>query len=282
MRLALIANARSGGTTDAQAIAGLLRAQGADVAAVLDVSEAGRAAEGTPERVVVAGGDGSIGPAARTAAAANLPLAVIPTGTANDFARALGLPETLDAAVRLAAAPAARTAPIELAHAGDRPFVNAASCGLSAVAARRAAPLKPRLGPLAYAVGALRAGLAGDPVEVAVRADGAAVHEGGAWQVVVGATGAFGGGSGLDRADPHDGLLDVVVLAAGSRAALVRRAYGLRFGRIADQPGVRHARARRVEVHAPADTRWNVDGELCTLEPAEFAAEAGAVELVVP
>ena len=44
---------------------------------------------------------------------------------------------------------------LELGRLGDgRPFVNVASAGLASVAARRAAPLKPRLGPLAYAVGA--------------------------------------------------------------------------------------------------------------------------------
>ena len=55
---------------------------------------------------------------------------------------------------------------------------------------------------------------------------------------IVGATGAFGGGSGIEEADPRDRRLDVVVVRAGSRAALVRRAYGLRTGRIADQRGV--------------------------------------------
>jgi diacylglycerol kinase family enzyme len=93
---------------------------------------------------------------------------------------------------------------------------------------RRAEPLKPKLGPLAYAVGALRAGLTGRPVPVRATVDGEAVHDGPAWQLIVGATGAFGGGSGIAQADPHDGLLDLVVLPASSRAALVRRAYGLR------------------------------------------------------
>lgn len=281
MRLVLVANARSGSATDADAIAAALRSHGAEVT-VLDVREAARAADGAPERVVVAGGDGSIGPAARTAGAASIPLAVVPTGTANDFARALGLPMELDAACALAADPDAATRPIELAHAGDRPFVNAASCGLSVIAARRAAPLKPRLGPLAYAVGALRAGLTGHPTEARVTADDRLVHDGPAWQVVVGATGAFGGGSGLDAADPADGLLDVVVLTGRSRLGLVRHAWGLRFGRITRQAGVAHARAHRIEVHVPVGTRWNVDGEVCTLQPASFAAERGAIDVVVP
>lgn len=281
MRLVLVANARSGSATDADAVAARLRAHGAEVTQ-LDIGDAEHAADGAPERVAVAGGDGSIGLVARAAGAAGVPLSVIPTGTANDFARALELPMDLDRACALAADPAAPTRPIELAHAAERPFVNAASCGLSVIAARRAAPLKPRLGPLAYAVGALRAGLGGHPIDVRVTGEGELVHEGPAWQVVVGATGAFGGGSGLDAADPADGLLDVAVLTGRSRAGLVRHAWGLRFGRITRQSGVVHARAHAFEIHAPAGTRWNVDGELCTLEPATFGVERGAVTVVVP
>lgn len=281
MRVTLIANARSGGSDGTTPVSTALSARGAAVA-TLDVADAAQAARSGCERIVVAGGDGSIGVAADAAAQARVPLAVVPTGTANDFARALGLPRDVEAACALAVDPHARTRPVELARAGERPFLNVASCGLSVLAARRAAPLKPRLGALAYAWGALRAGLIGHAVEARVVADGTTVHAGPAWQVIVGATGAFGGGSGIAEADPHDGLLDVVAVAAGSRIGLVRRAWGLRSGRIARQRGVTHARAARIEVHVPPGTRWNVDGELCVLEPASFRADAEAVEVVVP
>jgi YegS/Rv2252/BmrU family lipid kinase len=279
VRLTLVANTDSGGATDANAIASALARLGAEVT-LLDIDDAARAADGAPQRVVVAGGDGSIGLVAQVAGEAGVPLAVIPTGTANDFARALELPSELDAACKLAADPHARTTAIELACAGDRPFVNAASTGLPVVAARRAAPLKPKLGPLAYAVGALRAGLTGRPIAVRATVDGETVHEGPAWQVIVGATGAFGGGSGIEQADPHDGLLDLVVVT-GSRVALVRRAYGLRTGRIADQRGVSHRRGRLIDIETPEGAEWNVDGELCRLHPTSFSARSDAVTIVV-
>jgi YegS/Rv2252/BmrU family lipid kinase len=281
VRLTLVANTDSGGATDADAVAAMLRARGADVT-LLDIGDAGRAGDSRPERIVVAGGDGSIGLCARAAGAAGVPLAVVPTGTANDFARALELPSGLEEACDLAADPAARTTDIELACAAERPFVNAASTGLPVIAARRAAPLKPGLGPLAYAVGALRAGISGRPTPVAARVDGELVHDGPVWQLIVGATGAFGGGSGIEQADPHDGLLDLVVVEAGSRAALVRRAYGLRTGRVARQPGVTHRRGKLIEIKTPEGAEWNVDGELCTLHPTSFSAQRDAVAIVVP
>ena len=92
---------------------------------------------------------------------------------------------------------------LELGRLADgRPFVNVASAGLASVAARRAAPLKPRLGPLAYAVGAVRAAATAAPLRCTVRADGETVYEGAAWQVIVAVTGAFGGGSDVGAADP--------------------------------------------------------------------------------
>ena len=90
--------------------------------------------------MVVAGGDGSIGLAALVAAEMGVPLAVVPVGTANDFARALELPMDLEEACALARDPRATTRHAELALAGERPFVNAAATGLSVIAAARGAP----------------------------------------------------------------------------------------------------------------------------------------------
>ena len=97
---------------------------------------------------------------------------------------------------------------------------------------------------------------------------------------MVGCSGAFGAGSRLAEADPADGLLDVVAIAAGPRLRLARHAYGLRRGRVSEQPGVVHARGRVVELDLPAGERLNVDGEL--VEPApRVTVEPGRFQLVV-
>jgi diacylglycerol kinase (ATP) len=278
LRIALVANARSGSVDSAAFVAELLRAAGAEPVPVpLDDPSL---PSGPIDRVVVAGGDGSVGPAAALAARAGVPLAVVPTGTANDFARFLGVPLDVEEAARLAADPAARTRQVELAQAGGgRPFVNAASAGLSVLAARNAQPLKPRLGKLAYAVGALRAGVTGRPLDLVVRCDGQVSFRGRAWQVVVAATGAFGGGSGTGGVDQRDGRLDVAIVEAGSRLRLVRRAWAMRNGRLVDERAVLHLRARTVEVEGTA--RFNVDGEVLAPSPPRFEV-VGSVEAVAP
>ncbi|HEX5910980.1 MAG TPA: diacylglycerol kinase family protein, partial [Thermoleophilaceae bacterium] len=146
VRLALWANPASGGSTDEGEVEDALRDRGAEL---VDEQDA--------ERLVVAGGDGSVAPAAERAQELGVPLAVVPTGTANDFARAAGLPDDLEAACELAATGSTiRT--LDLGRKDGRPFVTACSAGLAVDAARSASGLKKALGPLAYAVGALHAG----------------------------------------------------------------------------------------------------------------------------
>jgi diacylglycerol kinase (ATP) len=277
VRIAVAANPASGGGFDPAPLVTAMR--GTDVRLFGDLESV---ADWHPDRVAVAGGDGTIGPVAELAGRLGVPLAVIPTGTANDFARAHGLPDDPVAAAALAVS-ATTTLELELGHLADgHPFVNVASAGLASVAARRAQPLKHRLGPLAYAVGAVRAAATAAPLEVTVRADRRPVFAGNSWQTIVAVSGAFGGGSGVEEADPGDGVLDVVVLPAGSRIGLARRAWGLRTRTIARQRSVEHARGRVIEVALPDGSELNVDGEIrrgglerVTVEPRAFA-------LVVP
>src|SRR4051812_20154001 len=174
VRLALVANVRSGRGLDP---AWLARQLGG--AEIFGLDELARIAG--VDRVVVCGGDGSIAPVAARAGELGVPLAVIPGGTANDFARANGLPSDLDAGVRLAATGTVTRA-LELGRLSTgRPFVNVASVGLSSVAGRRAQPLKSRFGPLAYGLGAVRAAAGGRPLSARVRVDGEEVFDDDAW-----------------------------------------------------------------------------------------------------
>ena len=293
MRLALIANPHSGTAPDPAELEELLAADGADVFYVsiehvadkdggdlLDGALDALREAGAPDRIVVAGGDGSVGPAALCAAKLSVPLAVIAVGTANDFARAKDLPLDLAEAGALARDAAAATAPAELGMAGERPFVNAAAAGLSVVAAHAAKPHKSRLGPLAYAVGALRAGVSAQPLRCTVACDGERQAAGPAWQVVVAVTGAFGGGSEIGGTRVDDGQLDVAVVPAGSRVGLVRRAYGMRAGRLTKQSDVTHARGATIELEIEGGHGFNVDGETCRCEPAHFTLHDGGFQLV--
>jgi diacylglycerol kinase family enzyme len=278
-RVALLANEGSGTGCDPGDLERLLTRHGASVT-VFPFEDVRQAAATRPDRLAVAGGDGSIAAAAAAAGEVGAALAVIPSGTANDFARGAGLPVDPEEACRLAATGTEERVR-ELARMDGRPFVNVASAGLAAGAARAAAPHKRRLGVLAYVIGAARAGLTGHAVPSRLRADGHEVFDGPAWQVIVSSSGRFGAGSSVAAADPSDGRLDATVIEAGSRARLVVHAYGLRSGHIASQRGVRHVRGGALELDVPEGTDFNVDGEILTHGPARFTVQADAFRLVV-
>ena len=286
MRVALIINPGSGSIDDPQDVVALLRDAGADEVTTFALGEEAAAAGSGADRLLVAGGDGTIAPIALAAADAGVPLGVLPAGTANDFARALGLPLDLTSAARVALEEPATSRPVEVCVTADgRPFVNAANAGLAVRAAREASGLKAILGPLAYGVGALRAGLRAPAIPFEVTLDGESFFSGPAWQVIVSGTGHFGGGSAVGDTDPDDGLLDVTVVPAGARIALVRRAFGLRRGTLDHQDAVPHARGRvaRVRMAADADGRgFNVDGELVKVAALEAHVHSRRCEVLVP
>ena len=276
--IALVANPHSR-ACDPDDVAERLRSFGAEVE-LFEVNDAERAAASGCERLAVAGGDGSIAYAAAAAGKAGVPLAVIPAGTANDFAKRMGLPREPADACRLAAR-GTDLRDLELGWMDERPFVNVASAGLPAPAARRAHAWKRALGPLAYAAGAVVAGATARAVPVAVDCEAGAVFEGDVWQVTVAASGAFGAGSQIDDADPHDGKLEVVAVAAGPRPGLVALAYRLRSGSLTSHPKASRRRCTTAVVQAPGGTGWNVDGEIVEAGTSNFRGQADAFRLVV-
>jgi diacylglycerol kinase family enzyme len=289
VRVGLVANTKSGAADRAAHVERLLRDAGAD-AVVFDLAQVCHEPDALMgkleglDRIVAAGGDGTVGWVASFARRAGLPLAVLPIGTANSFARWLGLPLDVGDAARLAASASAPTRAVEVAHADGMPFVNVAATGLSVLAAHRARGLKRRLGPLAYAVGAARAAIGGSPLHTVVVCDGSEVWRGDAWQVLVAATGAFGGESSTGGVDTDDHRLDVAIVEAGPRLALLRRGFAMRRGRLVDQEAVRHVRGAVVELEIDgmdSGVWFNVDGEVLDLGELYFAI-LGQVEVVVP
>src|SRR5215217_697014 len=277
--VALVANQRAG-SNDPERCAECLRSYGATVKrfAIQEIEEA--VVSGV-DRVVVAGGDGSIAGVAAAAGAARIPVAVVPAGTANDFARRMDLPEELGSACRLAVT-GTRLLDLELGWLNrERAFVNVASAGLPAPAARSATSWKRLLGPLAYAVGAVAAGLTAKPLTCLVACDGRELLAGEAWQITVAASGAFGAGATVDGADPTDGSLDVVGIEAGPRLGLIGLAYRLRSGHVGEHPRAFQTRCTTAEVRVPDGTPFNVDGEVVAAGTARFTAQERAFQLVV-
>lgn len=114
-----------------------------------------RAVDSGAQRVLVAGGDGSIATAAEALRERTCELAILPGGTLNHLAQALGLPSDLDEAVRVAGG--ATTRPIDIGEVNGRVFLNTSSVGVYVTYVRMRERLERYLGYwLASAAAALR------------------------------------------------------------------------------------------------------------------------------
>ena len=104
--------------------------------------------------IVVGGGDGTLSEAAHQLAHRDLCLGVLPLGTTNNFARSLGLPLHLPAALQILTE--GKVADVDLGHVAGRHFANLTSLGLSVQVAKHVPhQLKRILGRAAYPLTAL-------------------------------------------------------------------------------------------------------------------------------
>ena len=173
--------------------------------------------------LMVFGGDGTVHEVANGLPVPAGPvIALLPGGTGNDLARAIGIPpDPVAAATELAGA---RPRSLDLLDCGSRRAANGVNAGFAAAATEVLSPrVKRLLGPAAYLAGGVRAGVNPPTWPARVEVDGRVV-EGEALAVVVGNGGSFGGGRWLiPEADVGDGLLDVLVVPADtSKAELAR------------------------------------------------------------
>ena len=285
-RFVVIANAEAGSADD-EAIEATSRALGAGTAVVFTdgTDELDAAIADVGDRcLVVAGGDGSLHAVVSRLRAigrlADTPLGLVPLGTGNDFAGGLGLPDDpAEAAARVRSGAPRR---LDLLVDDDGGVVvNVAHAGLGAVAADVAADLKPRLGPLAYPLGAVVAAVKETGWSLTVDVDGTPLVEAGdrVLMVGVGNGSTIGGGTPLcPEAEPDDGLADVVVVTATGPAARVAFGAALRNGDHVDRDDVVCERGTVVRIAGEA-VGHNADGEVTapvssrtyTLEPAAWS-----------
>lgn len=213
--------------------------------------------------LAVFGGDGTFSAAARVLVGEGLadrPVGMIPGGTGNDFARAVGIP--LDPTEAAAAMLGASPRRLSLLRVDGRVGINAFHVGVGAAAARRAHDLKARLGPTAYPVGALVAGIGASPWDLTVIGDGDEVFRGPSLMAAVALGRTIGGGTELaPTSTVDDESAHVTVMADVTPLRRVLLGAALLTDRNHDRESVVLERARRVHIRADRNIPLNLDGE---------------------
>jgi diacylglycerol kinase (ATP) len=242
-----------------------------------------RAAEEGADIVAVLGGDGSVGAAANGLVGTAAALAILPAGTGDDFAKAVG-PAKLEAAARLLAVPDIREVDLLKVTAGaqERYVVNIAGAGFDSEVNETANAMSIRLGGTGtYIVAVLRTLRRFVPASYAIEVDGERVTTD-AMLVVVGNSRSYGGGMRvLPDARIDDGLLDVCIVHALSAPAFLRAFPRVFRGTHVSHPKVTMLRGRRVTAEANRRIQVYGDGERIGSLPAIFEIRPDALRLVV-
>ena len=282
---------RSGGLARAR---GALDEAGIHVAEELDIEHVDRlpglirTTDGEARLVIAAGGDGTVGSVAGHLVGTDSVLGILPLGTGNDFARALGIPiNPRRAGEQLATGEISSVDLGRLTRDGQAPayFAHAATVGLNVDFAKLAtdASLRARLGRLTYLAAFLYAARESSPFHCSLQHDGV-IEELDLLQLSVISAPVIGGALGLNVRSPYpdDHRLDVLAVEDVPPPTMFRAGLFLLLGIKRTVPGVRGLHVERLGVGSQHPLGLALDGELDGSLPGEFEAVAGAVRVVTP
>ncbi len=231
--------------------------------------------------VIIGGGDGTLNAAVDALVDTQLPLGILPLGTANDLARTLGIPNSLTEACKIIAYGDLRR--IDLGWVNGKHFFNVASLGLSVkITQRLTKEVKRRWGIFAYAATALQVIWEARPFSAEIVLNGKSLRVK-TVQIAVGNGRYYGGGMAVVHdATIDDQRLDLYSLEIKHWWQIILLLPAMRQGRHIHWRGVRAIQGQEIEVYTRKPRPINTDGEITTYTPAHFRVIPKAVAVLVP
>src|SRR4051812_38188229 len=234
-------------------------------------SLAAEAARNGTDCVIACGGDGTLNEVINGLDGVQVPLGVIPLGTANDFARQTGIPEDADHAMDVIL----RRKPvcIDTASMNGRRFLNVSTGGVGAEATAETPPeAKASLGPLAYAITAVRKWAENEARHATFTSAGFGLDVD-FLAFAVGSARVTGGGTMMTPdASVTDGLLDLCVIEMMPRRDFARLSLSVKRGEHLGLPGVHYAQLPWLKVTASEELSVNLDGEGVSSQVCDYRA----------
>ncbi len=235
---------------------------------------AAEAADSGTDCLIACGGDGTLNEVVNGLDGREVPLGVVPLGTANDFARQTGIPEDADHAMDLIL----RHKPmcIDTASMNGRRFLNVSTGGVGAEAtAETPAEAKASLGALAYAITAVRKWAENETRHATFSSAGFGLDVD-FLAFAVGSARVTGGGNMMTPdASVTDGLLDLCVIEKMSRRDFARLSLSVKKGEHIGLPGVHYAQLPWLKVVGAVPLSVNLDGEGVEAQVCDYRARRG-------
>lgn len=208
--------------------------------------QARRAAADGIERLLVAGGDGTMHHALQGLAGTSCALGVIPAGTGNDLAGTLKVPPDLDAAVHRGLTGEIRR--MDLLQVGQTFSASYFGVGFDSEVTRFANEVKALRGPLVYPYSVIHTLATFQPPVMRIVHD-EGVFEGKAMFATLANLPRFGGGMRIaPQAEIDDGILDLVIVKEVTRRTLLAVFPKVYTGRHVGHPAILFVRTRRAEI----------------------------------
>lgn len=250
-----------------------------------------QAIEAEPDLVIASGGDGTVSAVAGAVIGTEIPLAVIPRGTANAFCMALGIPGTIRGACNTIIAGVTRI--VDAARCNDHPMILLAGIGYEAETISKAdRETKQRWGPLAYVMAGLQQLDEQTLFETEIEIDGTTSRvRSGAVTVANAAPPTSILAQGLGQVIPDDGQLEVMMFVSTQNQKLnkMRAIAGMveLFGSALLKTGTQRdnmigLRARKVKVKTEPAQKVVLDGEIIGTTPLEIECIPKGLKIIAP
>ncbi|MEI4770737.1 diacylglycerol kinase family protein [Psychrobacillus sp. FJAT-51614] len=242
-----------------------------------------QACEEKIEFLVAMGGDGTINEVIN--GLANQPyrpvFSVIPLGTVNDFARAIGIPLEPDIAIE--ALKMSNTELVDIAQIGNKYFGNIVAIGeIASSVANTSIEKKTKLGSLAYLLEGAKVVISNEEVGFTIQ------HDHGTWKgtailILIGLTNSVGGFEKMiTNAEINDGLLHVYIFKKSGIASIVRMGTKILLGTLKEDDGVEVITTKNVYMESDRPLFCNVDGDEGICTPFEMKVLPKHLEMLIP
>ena len=271
-----------------------LRALGHDVVDLVEptykelVASATREIAKKPDALIVVGGDGMVNLGVNLVAGTGVPLGLIPAGTGNDMARALGIPHE-DQAAALDVLIEALNHPARVIDAGlvtdaageTRWFGCMLSAGFDSIVNERANRMQHPKGASRYTIAMLLELITLKPIQYKITHDGETFESGGMMMSVGNGVSLGGGMKVTPTALLDDGLLDILVVGPLTRIQFLRIFPKVFAGTHIEDPRVRIIKAKKIRIEAD-DVVAYTDGERFATLPIDIEVRPGALKVFAP